>query len=105
MSVRWRVSDAHGLCVMEDVAEGRMVADFSPASTNQNSRWQGRREDAEAIVAAHNLGALAEGILRRAFAADLVWLKDGELHTFAHEIELTDDEHELLERLAREAEA
>lgn len=46
----WRVSDAHGLNVRSE--EG-MVADMSPASTA--GPWEGRRADAEAIVAAHRL--------------------------------------------------
>lgn len=48
----WRISDAHGLCIVVDEPDGRMVADFSPDSSQ--SGWWGRRQDAELIVEMRN---------------------------------------------------
>ncbi len=49
---KWRVSDAHGLCIVEDWVDSRMVADFTPKTTALP--WKGTRQDAELIVQQHN---------------------------------------------------
>ncbi len=47
-TVQWRVSDQHGLCIVEATKDGRVVADFDFDGA--------RREDAEQIVTQHNYG-------------------------------------------------
>ncbi|KKN31470.1 hypothetical protein LCGC14_0823430 [marine sediment metagenome] len=48
----WRVSDAHGLCIVRDVPDGVLVADLDPDGAAAG--WKGRRADAELIVKQRN---------------------------------------------------
>lgn len=51
-STKWRVSDAHGLCIVEDRDGGSLVAELEP--TSDLVGWRGSRQQAELIVQRHN---------------------------------------------------